>query len=511
MKKIISILLAFVLTSSLLLTCALAEEPATATDDLTEKVIANFMPLTRIPRETYNEAEVSNYLLKWAQDRGYEARQDKHNNIVFDVPATAGCENYPRVALQAHMDMVIAVDEGYQFNPKTDPIKVVRDETKLSAEHTTLGADDGIGIAIAQYLAENAPTHGPLRVIFTTDEEKTQTGVKGLDPAVVADVDYLINIDYETSDEIIVSAANAVTMKFEKAVTEVPAEGNIAFELSLLGSSGGHSGLDINKGRVNAIVSMCDFLYLLKKCGVDFRIASFEGGNAENAIPVSSKVVIVTDASNAETVSAAGKAFIENLNDTFLATNPKMHYVAGIQEDIPATVMSREDSDALICFCQNVTSGVYTMSQKEQGLVESSANLGLIKADSKKISIVSSVRSSENSLSWHLTNAMENLGTMFGFTVSSNEGSLPWPMKTDNTLAQKAGEIYEKQNGAKAKVQAVHAGLECGAFANMNPHLNMIAIGPDIKDAHTTRECVIIASVPKITNLISELLAELNA
>jgi len=517
MRKISAIIMTLMLTALALCGCSKVDgavsssasgaDPADST--MTEEIIDNFMSLAQIPRGTYNEAEVSNYLLQWAKERGYEALQDEQNNVIFDVPATKGCEDYPRTALQCHMDMVVVADEGYSFDPLKDPIKVLRDENRLYAEHTSLGADDGIGIAITQYLVENAPVHGPLRVIITTDEEKTQTGVEGLDPAVVADVKYLINIDHDKSQEITISSAGGVNMVFTGNVSKVPTDGDAAFEICIDGSAGGHSGIDINKGRVNSIVALCDLLWQLKENGVEFRIAKASGGDAMNAIPVSAKAVIVTEASRESAIRETADEYLACLKKTYETTNPDLS-CSVTKEAVPASTMSAKDTEALICFGQNAVSGVYTMSQKVEGFVESSSNLGILAADTREMNFEFLVRSSEEAAGRHITGALTNLGDTFGFMVQAKEITRPWPAKEDSVLAAKAAEIYERQNGVSAAVLPVHGGLECGTFVSMNPELDIISVGPDTMETHTTGEYVVIDSIPKTTKMVQEVLAELR-
>jgi len=473
---------------------------------INDAVIANFMELTKIPRETYNEKQVSDYLYSWANKNGFNPVQDSKNNIIFNVPATPGYENKPILALQAHMDMVIAVEQGYKFDPKVDPIDAYIDGDYLKARHTSLGSDDGIGIAIMQYISTNNKNHGPIRGIITTDEEQNSTGVIALDDKYIKDLGYLVNIDSETSNEATISSASAITMVVEKQVTKVPSKGDAIYKLEITGGTGGHSGLEINKGRISALVAMCDLLSSVYYGDVYYQMISMKSGSAKNAIPTSAEAQIMINKADADKLNKAVDDFRKSLKETWKDYNPNIDCKVSEVNSMPETAMSDEDLLSLICYGQNAVSGVYSMSQKVSGLVESSANIGLLEADLNHIKYTSYLRSSENIIQDHLINAHKTLAASLGFNLEYDISSYPWPVKANNALATWAQEVYKEQNKEELKLVSLHAGLECGKFSGVNADMGMISVGPDIIGAHTIEEKCKISSIAKIDRLIEGLI-----
>ena len=256
--------------------------------DIIDAVYENFLLLAAIPRPSHHEKQVSDFLAGWVTERGARnVTQDEVYNLIFDLPATPGYENLPKAAVQAHMDMVCVGEEGSDYDMLTDPIRVIRDDASgtLTAEGTSLGADDGVGLAIIMAIVEGKMDHGPLRVIFTVDEEDGMTGAFHLDPGAVADVDYLINVDDEVSDEVLLSTAAGEYVSIDDGVTCLAPRGSAALTLELRGLKGGHSGVEIDKGRLNGIIAMARLLEALKAEGILYELASLSGGSAPNAIP----------------------------------------------------------------------------------------------------------------------------------------------------------------------------------------------------------------------------------
>jgi len=480
-----------------------------APEDPTETVIAYFNQLAAIPRPSGHEKEVSDYLYAWAQKAGQNAKQDAANNVIVDIPATAGCENKPLTVLQCHMDMVAVAEEGYSFDPQKDPIKVIRTETELKAEYTSLGGDDGIGVAIAQYIAKNSEKHGPLRLIITTDEEVGQTGVNGLDPALVADAAYLINIDWEEADAVCVTSAGNVTETFTKAAEWVENPWNNPVELRVTGGKGGHSGLKINDGIANANIVMADLLLSLKRAGVRYCLASMEGGTASNAITASSKAVITVHEDDAQRLSEEVGRFNKNLNEKYKETDPDLHVEELYPNLLVQKVLMDAERDNVLTLLTNLVSGVYTMSQKVEKLVEASDNVGIVKIAEDGCKVVTLIRSSEIAPEEHIANAQIALAQSLGFTAEAKRGCYSWPYDSDNPLEKMASEVYRELNGEDIHVEYTHAGLECGTFKNYNQDLKMISVGPDVLNAHSPKETVQIPSIAKSLKLVEGILAKI--
>ncbi|MBQ4017596.1 MAG: peptidase dimerization domain-containing protein, partial [Oscillospiraceae bacterium] len=319
MKKLMSVLLAVLLVLSLGLPTAFAEDAEAAaegaeTRELTEEelavalhVIENFVALSQVPRPNGHEEKISAFFKQWAEEQGLNPVQDEVLNVIFDVPATKGYEDWPMVGLQAHMDMV-CVGDSPDYDPENDPITVVvdYDAVTMTADGTSLGGDDGIGCAIIMSMVQGLAPHGPLRVILTVDEEGFMKGIANLDPSVVADLKYLVNVDSETSDAVTVSTAGGYEIDIDCDNVDVKApDGDLAVTVAVSGLAGGHSGVDIDKGRQNAIYVLDSVLKEIAAEGIFFEIASMEGGQASNAIPDSADALLVIRSEDFEKLSSA--------------------------------------------------------------------------------------------------------------------------------------------------------------------------------------------------------------
>lgn len=318
MKRTITLLLAALFLPVILSACSTGQQkeadattaPATADEasdedaEIIEAFYANFTKLTGIPRPSHHEEKISKFLYDWAVEKGYNAVQDENLNVMFDVPATSGKEALPLVALQVHMDMVAVGEDGKDFDPLNDPIKPIRDDKAgtVTADGTSLGADDGAGIATIMTLLESDAEHGPLRIIITTNEEDGLTGTFNMDPEWVKAPKYLINVDAEDSNAMTVSTASADIVSGSKEVETNEPRGNMALTVSISGLKGGHSGVEIDKGRCNATVALGTFLTELSNQNFAFDIASMEGGSAPNDIPNKASCVIVIDAGRMQAV-----------------------------------------------------------------------------------------------------------------------------------------------------------------------------------------------------------------
>ena len=513
MRKCLWIIIASLLLLTGLFPGSRNAEAAAKNDnqEIINKVVDNFTLLTRIPRPSHHEEKVSAFLEGWAKQQGFKVQRDKQNNILFDVPATPGYEKLPLTILQGHMDMVCAAAEGVTFDPLKDPIKVIRDNKAgtLTAAGTSLGADDGAGVAMIMLAAQGGLNHGPLRALITTDEEDGMEGAFGLSPDWLADARYLINLDSETSDEVLVSTAAGDSLKITGTVTLQKPAGDTAVRLELKGLKGGHSGVEIDKGRCNGLIAMARLLKDLREQGLHYELVSFGGGTAPNAIPSKANAVIM--------LKAADRTILKNIADAWL-DSLKTNY-RGIEDgislqvtDVPAAdqVLSVEDRDRAILFMNEVIDGVYTWSAKMKGLVESSSNLGLFTADKNGINARTYVRSSSAVQQERIVQSQQELSLWCLYHSEVIKMADPWPYNPDSQLLALTKEAYKKLNGTDIKVVALHAGLECGTFAVLNPKMDMISIGPDLKDVHSPKETLYLNSIPKTWNLLQELLLNLK-
>ena len=291
-------------------------------NDMDQRILENFLSLTRIPRKSHHEEAVSRFLYQWALDKGLRACRDEVGNVIIDKPASAGCENAPCTILQAHMDMVCVAEPGRAYDPLTDPITVINDGETLTADGTSLGGDDGAGVAIAMTILEDTQAvHGPVRAIFTVDEEDGMAGANALDVRHL-DVGYLINMDWEEYGSLCCSSAGSDMYLFRRAVERTDAAGLSAFSLSLRGFEGGHSGAQIHLGRANAIRAAARILLAAADAGCGIRLAAFKGGSAHTAIPSSAEAVVCVDPAQEDAFLAAARAQADLELELCGATDP---------------------------------------------------------------------------------------------------------------------------------------------------------------------------------------------
>lgn len=477
---------------------------------IADGVVDQFMPLTKIPRQSHKEEKVSEYLYKWASDRGFEAKQDDAKNVIFDVPATKGMENVPMTILQAHMDMVIAVEKGKQFNPDTDGITVINDGRKLTADGTSLGADDGIGVATILYLIENNKNHGPLRIIFTTNEEDGMTGVESLDVDIAEDVQYTINFDYEKSDETVISSAGGRTVNYSTIMDVEHPYLEEAVQIDVFGLLGGHSGIDIHRGRLNAIKAISHILHNIESESIPFELASITGGSAHNAIPTMASAVIVINPEDADKLLDNVMLTFDLLKYEYGEVEKGMEYNVA-KCDMPDYVFSSKWKENAISFIYDMFDGVN--SKYTSDLIESSSNLGLVSfvADVKKEATATTfTRSAERDKLDLIVNSQLFVAGRCGFETHSGAVSDPWPADDNSKLLKAFETSYKKITGEEIKVIAVHAGLETGAFAKLNPYMDIISIGFDISDPHTVNETCNITTIPKTYKVVSDVLATMK-
>ncbi|MCI6100516.1 MAG: beta-Ala-His dipeptidase [Selenomonas sp.] len=471
--------------------------------DILEGVLDEFKKLAAIPRANGHEQAVSDFLKKYLTDAGFSVVQDAKNNIIADKPATKGYENAPRTILQGHMDMVAVGEEGYDYDPLKDSIKLVRTDKYLEAEGTSLGADDGIGVAEGIYLMKNAKDHGPLRLIVTTDEERGMTGAIALDAKHLTDAQFLINCDSENYDELTVGSAGGIDLSFERTLRREAPQAGTAYQLDVRGLLGGHSGERIGDGRGNAIRTLALILLALQEQG-EVQIADFHGGKAHNAIPNIAETTFVTALSKdaVEKVLAAEK---EKYLAIYGSVDPDIELVL-TEVAAPAGVLVAGDTKRLLHLLTVMHSGVYAMSTVIPGLVETSANLGVVKMDEEKVHIELFPRSAVDGKLDEFALYAREIAELTGFTAIVGTKSPGWKENKDSRLAKIVAETFEEQNGKPMKVETIHAGLECGWHFGKNPKLDMVSIGVTTQDIHSPNEKLVLATVEPQVRLIEETL-----
>ena len=479
------------------------------TDTTLDIIIQEFLRICEIPHPSHHEEQIGAYLLKWAKDHGLYVKQDQIGDIIIDKPAYPGYENSPRVILQAHMDMVCVAEEGFRYDPLSDPIRVVNDGKTLRAVGTSLGADDGIGVALCLYiLQDKSIKHGPLRVIFTVNEED---GMSSIDmPACYLDGHYLINLDWEWLGSLCNSSAGCDFLTFTRKAEWICLEGEYAsIQLTLKGLLGGHSGVDIHRGRANALVCLATALYRLKDAGISFHVADFHGGQAKNAIPAMGELVVTVSKNDLEAALRCLSIYERDFYAAFGDVETKGSFSV-MAFEAQHKVLTKETTNALLALLCTLPNNVNTMSPFIPSLVESSQNLGLLTIEENLITLSAMARSCVSYRNEELLRASRIIAEICGFTFIPGDHAPAWAVNPKSKLTPIACEEYKKLTNNEMVVEPVHGGLECGAFFEKNPSLDMIAIGPSLSDVHSPKESCDIESVKVTADLIIAILARLT-
>ena len=471
--------------------------------EILDGVLEEFQKLAAIPRKSGEEKRVSDFLKTYLTEQGFHVVQDEVNNIIADAPATPGFEQAPRTILQGHMDMVCVAEDGYAYDPLRDPIKLVRSEKYLEAEGTSLGADDGIGVAEGLYLLKHAKDHGPLRLIVTVDEERGMTGAIHLAPKYLQDAKFLINCDSENYDELTVGSAGSVDLTFRRALKYEAAPEGKAYRLSVGGLLGGHSGERIGDGRGNALRTLAFLLQALSRQG-RIALADFHGGKAHNAIPDTAEACFLTQIPREE-ISQILTAEKEKFLAIYGAVDPSVEFV--LQEtEAPERVLIPGDAQRLLRLLLLLHTGVFAMSTVIPSLVETSANLGVVRMEDDVVSVEYFPRSAVDGKLDEFAAEARILGDLVGFEAVVGTKSPGWKENKKSVLAKMMAEVFEEQNGKPMKVETIHAGLECGWHFGKNPQLDMVSIGVTTQDIHSPNERLVLATVEPQVRLIEEVL-----
>ena len=474
---------------------------------IVDEVLADFAAFAAIPRPSLHEKAISDYLLDEFHALGCNVIQDGSNNIIADRAAAPGFENVPRVILQAHMDMICVAAKGVAYDPLHDPIRLHRTEDKLSAEGTSLGADDGAGIAMILYVFRHAKNVGPLRAIITTDEETGMTGAQALDAKALTDADFLINWDSENFDELTRGSAGSVSVEFHRKISRrEPPEGS-AWRISVSGLLGGHSGERIGDGRGNALRILAQTLHALNNAGISISVASMAGGSAKNVIASEAEAVIVTQAEQANIRRVIAEA--EGRARVILENVDPMLQIALSKAEHPARILSNADTHAVTDALLLLHTGVFQMSTTMPGLVETSANLGLLKTEKNELWFSYFARSSVDEKLTDLVESCRVLGRRLGLETKVGTPSPGWRERPKSALSNAMTEIFEKQTGQPMKVGVIHAGLECGWHIKKAPKLDMVSIGVTTHDIHSPKETLDVTTIAPQVRLVMETLRQI--
>jgi dipeptidase D len=465
-----------------------------------------FEDICQVPRPSKKEEKIIRFLLNFAKEHNLEAKRDDIGNILIKKPATLGKEKVKTVVLQSHIDMVCEANEGTNHDFDKDPIQPVIDGNWVKAKGTTLGADDGIGVAAQMaILTATDIEHGPIECLFTVDEETGLTGAFALKPGFF-DGKILINLDSEDEGELFIGCAGGIDTlaTFEFDSEKVP-EQHTSFKVSVTGLNGGHSGDEIDKGLGNSLKIMNRFLWnAFNK--FDVKISSFEGGKARNAIPREAFAHITVHQDEKEELLNYFNEYIPIIKSELSITEPKLQ-LSMEEADLPEFVIDEDTQFALLNGLYACPHGVYAMSREIEGLVETSTNLASIKfIENNQIFITTSQRSSVDTAKQDIASKVESVFRLAGAKVKHSDGYPGWRPNTNSEIMKITEKSYEKLFNEKPVVRAIHAGLECGLFLEKYPYLDMISFGPTIKGAHTPEERIDIKTTEKFWNLLLDVL-----
>ncbi len=470
-----------------------------------QEVWTYFYELTQIPRPSKHEDAVREYMVNFGKTHSLETIVDKVGNVIIRKPATPGMENRKGIVLQGHLDMVPQKNSDKEFDFLKDPIEAFVDGEWVTANGTTLGADNGMGVAAAMaVLASKTIKHGPVEALMTIDEETGMTGAFGLEPDVLKG-DILINLDSEDEGEMYVGCAGGldanITMKYN--TIPVPA-GHEAYKLSLTGLKGGHSGMEIILGRGNANKIMNRFM----KHAVeehDMMVASLHGGSLRNAIPRESFAVVTVPANKAADFKACVKKQELVFKAEFAATEPDMKFELS-SENMPAAVIDPQVIWKLVRAIYACPNGVMRMSDDMPGLVETSNNLASVDTENGTIAMKCLLRSSVDTAKDALGHAVSGVFELAGAEVELSGGYPGWKPNMDSAILKSCREMYQGMYGKLPEIKAIHAGLECGLLGAVYPNWDMISFGPTIRYPHSPDEKVHVASVQKFYDFLVKVL-----
>ncbi len=471
-----------------------------------ERVFYYFEKMCGIPHGSRNTKQISDFCVDFAKEQGLEYYQDADNNVIIIKEASAGYENAQPVILQGHLDMVCEKTADCPKDMEKEGLDVYVDGDLVRAKDTTLGGDNGIAVAMAMAILEDKSlSHPRVEAVFTVDEEIGLLGAGSIDVSPLKGKT-MINIDSEDEGIFTVSCAGGNTSDCRLPVNVKDYEG-AAYTIEITGCKGGHSGVEIDKGRSNANVLMGRLLQDIQR-GASVQIVSVNGGLKDNAIPVQSKAVIVCDQ------EIVVKASVEQMQGVFVneyaGADPDIKITLTREENAKVKLMDEVSSDKIICLLTCMPNGIQKMSMDINGLVQTSLNIGIVETHEDYFRMSFCVRSSVDTEREMLNRRIGTLMTQLGGTIKV-EGDYPgWEYKKDSRLRDLMIDVFKEQYGKEPTVEAIHAGLECGMFAGKIPGLDCVSIGPNLDQIHTVRENMSISSVQRVYEFVLEVLKRMQ-
>ncbi|MBN2213549.1 MAG: aminoacyl-histidine dipeptidase [Bacteroidales bacterium] len=468
-----------------------------------------FSDICKIPRRSSKEEKIVEYLLEFGKKHNLETIADEAGNVLIRKPASRGYENRKSICLQSHVDMVAEKNSSSDHNFDTDPIQPFVDGEWVKAKETTLGADNGIGIASQLViLADTGMEHGPVECLFTTEEELGLKGAYNLKPGYIHSK-ILVNLDSEDEGELFIGCAGGIdtTATISYKTRRVPAD-SVAFRIDISGLKGGHSGDDINKNRGNSIKILNRFLWSVSE-RMPIRIACFDGGNQRNAIPREAYAIITVRQSHSQKLRDEFDQFCFAIKNELSESEPGLKTELK-PADLPQVVLTKKYQLRMLNLLYACPHGVISMSKSIRDLVETSTNLASVKfTGSDTYTVSTSQRSSVESEKENIANTVSSIFELARAEVRQSDGYPGWEPNTGSEILKITVESYKKLFGKEPVVRAIHAGLECGLFLEKYPDLDMISFGPTIRGAHSPDERVEINSVKKYWDLLLDVIAHI--
>ena len=476
-------------------------------------VFKHFEAISRIPHGSGDEKAISDYILHFAQNLGLEAVRDEVYNLVIRKPATPGYEQAPIVMLQGHLDMVCEKNMDVVHDFTCDPLRLIVDGDILHADGTTLGADDGVAVAMCMALmADNTLRHPALELVLTANEEVGLVGATVLSPDLLRG-DIMINLDSGEEGIFLTSCAGGLKQDIGLPIAEKSAPAaseNTAVALRVTGLMGGHSGIDIDKNRGNSIRILTQLL----QTAVDqygAQLASLTGGSKDNAIPREAEAIVIIPRDMHNALANNISAYNAEIRKTYAESDADVSVSMAACETFPATVLEDSSTNALLCLLSSLPCGVLSYSAALPGLVETSNNVGVVSTEPGIARIICALRSSVAAAKHTLAANIRILVEEYGANVQAHGEYPAWEYNPNSKIRQLAVDVYEETTGKPAQLLAVHAGLECGLFAEKRPGLDMIALGPDMFDIHSPAERLSLSSLMRTWDLLLEILSRITA
>lgn len=468
-----------------------------------------FYDITRVPRPSKREEKIVAFIEKFAQDNNLQYKKDQCGNIVISKAASKGCENRKTIVLQSHMDMVCEKNASTKHDFDNDPIEAIIDGEWVKANGTTLGADDGIGVAAElAILVDDTFEHGPIECLFTVDEETGLTGAENIADGFFTGKT-LLNLDSEDEGEVYVGCAGGCSTNVEFAIETEPVRDRVLnLKVAITGLQGGHSGGDIHLGRGNANKIMARFIKLAQEeCGM--RLSSFDGGNLRNAIAREANITAVVPFAERENVRILMNNFAADIEEELKVTDPGFHMSMETTDEI-GSVLTIELQRRLVNALLACPHGVIEMSHDIPDLVETSTNMASVKMNGDVISVCTSQRSSVESAKRYVQQMVASVFELAGAKVECCEGYPGWKPNMDSQILRLSQESYKRLFGKDVKVKAIHAGLECGLFFEKYPGLDMISFGPTLRGVHSPDEKVEIKTVKMFWDYLIDIISHFD-